>query len=601
MKEPMLYDLGTTRTVIDVFGGYNRNLRIGDGEFSDMKNMSSDSYPVLSPRGKRGLYKANVNVHGMVGRESLWYISGSKIVNGSNAYEMGFSADEDVIGKRQLINMGAYIIIMPDKKYINTANTEDRGDIEATFTPTYGSIALSLCNYDGSLEYDIDVSSPTEPTENLTDGFGWIDTSSDPHVYKQYDEKNERFVTVADTYIRMSFTDIPGADLFNAGDTIEIAGIQDEEYSYINGKYLIEAVPNVSSFVIKGIIDEHTPIISVNDNSFNISRKLPIMDFVTESGNRLWGCRYGQNAEGEWVNEIYASKLGDFKNFYSFSGIASDSYAVSIGTDGPFTGAISFRGYPTFFKESGMHIIYGDYPAQYSLQSITCDGVQKGSEKSLAIISDNLFYKSRNGICVYDGSLPTVISSAFGSERYSSAVGSGYLKKYYVSMKNDRTETWELFVFDTSLGLWHKEDARETVYFAACKETASGRDELFTVCKDENGNMEDMIYTLGGSGFAREERVSWFAETGEIGVDSPDRKYISSVEVRMSMDIDSRMYIFIQYDSTGEFVQAANIAGINLRSFNVPIRPRRCDHFKLKFIGEGNVRIYSLTKNMMSF
>ena len=32
------------------------------------------------------------------------------------------------------------------------------------------------------------------------------------------------------------------------------------------------------------------------------------MDYVVQSGNRLWGCKYGM-ADGRAVNEIYASKF----------------------------------------------------------------------------------------------------------------------------------------------------------------------------------------------------------------------------------------------------------------------------------------------------
>ena len=55
MKYPKLRVTETSRQMVDTFKGYNHNLRIGDGEFFDMRNMTSDYYPVLSPRGKRGV------------------------------------------------------------------------------------------------------------------------------------------------------------------------------------------------------------------------------------------------------------------------------------------------------------------------------------------------------------------------------------------------------------------------------------------------------------------------------------------------------------------------------------------------------------------
>lgn len=54
MRHPMLTDIGNQKNFIDVFGGYNHNLRISDAEFYDMENLSSDGYPMLSTRPPRG-------------------------------------------------------------------------------------------------------------------------------------------------------------------------------------------------------------------------------------------------------------------------------------------------------------------------------------------------------------------------------------------------------------------------------------------------------------------------------------------------------------------------------------------------------------------
>ena len=54
MRYPTLIDIGNQKNFIDVFGGYNHNLRITDGEFYDMENLSSDGYPMLSVRPPRG-------------------------------------------------------------------------------------------------------------------------------------------------------------------------------------------------------------------------------------------------------------------------------------------------------------------------------------------------------------------------------------------------------------------------------------------------------------------------------------------------------------------------------------------------------------------
>ena len=65
MNYPKLNVLNTSRQMVDIFKGYNHNLRINDGEFFDMKNMTSDSYPVLSPIGKRGSYASPASPTGL--------------------------------------------------------------------------------------------------------------------------------------------------------------------------------------------------------------------------------------------------------------------------------------------------------------------------------------------------------------------------------------------------------------------------------------------------------------------------------------------------------------------------------------------------------
>ena len=56
MKYPTLRVQQSSRDMVDVFRGYNHNLRIGEDEFYDMKNMTSDFYPVMAPTKPRGLY-----------------------------------------------------------------------------------------------------------------------------------------------------------------------------------------------------------------------------------------------------------------------------------------------------------------------------------------------------------------------------------------------------------------------------------------------------------------------------------------------------------------------------------------------------------------
>ena len=74
MQYPTLSELYTKRDMVDTFKGYNRNLRIGTGEFHDMKNLTSSYYPVLSPRGERGTYAVPTERYtGILAKDTLCY------------------------------------------------------------------------------------------------------------------------------------------------------------------------------------------------------------------------------------------------------------------------------------------------------------------------------------------------------------------------------------------------------------------------------------------------------------------------------------------------------------------------------------------------
>lgn len=586
MRYPMLYSKDNSRQMVDTFKGYNHNLRIGDGEFFDMKNMTSDHYPVLSPRGKRGVYASPYSPNGLIAKDALCYVDGTKFVINEKPVEMGLN-DEP----KQLISMGAYVIIMPDKKYINTLNLTDFGNIEASFQAT--SASYEMCKVDGSAYSNV-IKAPDAPKEPENMQL-WIDTSSTPHVLKQYSETSSVWNQVPTTYVKISAPGI--AAPFSQYDAVKLTGLPEQitQLKDIEGQvcplWAVHRDPGDTSeenprvegtldyIVIVGMLDEAVTY----ESQLCLERSMPVMDFVVEAGNRLYGCRYGPAANGEVVNEIYASKLGDFRNWNCFMQISTDSWVGGVGTDGQFTGAITHMGQPLFFKENYVHKVYGNYPANFQIQTTACNGVQMGCNKSLAIVNATLFYKARNAVCAYDGSLPTEASYALGNEAYGDAVGGSHGSKYYISMK-DNFGAYNLFVFDAAKGMWHKEDDLKVDCFCSC------RGEMYAIS-------DGKIITMLGSGTPG-ETVNWMAETGEIGISSPDMKYVSRITVRMSMDIGSEVRISAQYDFNDEWEPLCALRSTNLRSFSIPIRPKRCDHMRLRIEGDGMVKIYSITKTI---
>lgn len=571
MKLPYLNEIKSSREFIDVFRGYNHNLRIGDGEFYDMKNLSSDKYPVLSTRQARGVeYSSSQTLNGIIAKDELWHVEGKNLYVGDKLMyinnNLTLSLSE---GPKQLVSMGAYIIIFPDAKYVNTVPKDDGyysyGSIESTIEYTDALVCPS--DKYGIYEYKNITKSATQPAASSY-GDVWIDTANIWHRYTTGWE-----IISTPSHVKLKAEGLGG--IGEKGDTVNISYILG-----LSGEY--EIVHKDDDYIIiEAVLDKSTSYGTVK-----FRRPIPKMDFVVASGNRLWGCRYGENNRGEEVNEIYASKLGDFKQWYSFEGISTDSYFASLGCDGPFTGAATYLGNPIFFKENHMIRVYGDYPANYHIDTSECRGVQSGCEGSIATINEILYYKTRSGICAFDGSLPVDISAPLGDERYSNAVAGTLGNKYYISMK-DRRGAYNLFVYDTVKGLWHREDDTEATYFAEYD------GDLYYIDRATN-----QIRSVRGSGVRDESPISWMAETGVIGLDSPDKKYVSRIDVRIGLDVGSVARVWAQYDSGGDWELICTLKGTSLRSFSAPIRPKRCDHMKLRFEGVGDVTIFSICKTV---
>lgn len=573
------------RRVTDVFAGYNHNLRINEGEFYDEENLCSDDYPLLSTRRHRGVYAAPAAAQGLIAKDALCYVDGTEFVINEKRIEMGLSTEAEMCPK-SLVSMGAYVIILPDRKYINTADLSDFGSIEASYT-SVSDVTFNLCTVDGAR---LDVIAGAAAPENPKNGEYWLDTSATPHTLKVYSETSAMWMSVVTTYVKISATGI--GTQFEQYDGVTISGIVKAGVKDLNGSAIIWA-KDENYIVVVGILDTEITQ-TAEEGAVTISRKMPEMDFVIESGNRLWGCKYGM-VDGKTVNEIYASKLGDFRNWNCFMGISTDSYAASCGTDGQWTGAITHLGYPLFFKETCLHKVYGTAPSSYQIQTTACRGVQKGSGKSLAIVNEVLYYKSRGGVCAYDGSLPTEISDAFGGVLYSDAVGGGHRNKYYLSMK-DSGGIWNLFVYDARLGVWHREDNTHANAWCSC------RDEMYYI-----DAADGKIRTVLGSGQTETEKIQWRAETGLFvsvlsSAKYPDyaagKKYVGRLMLRMTLDPGATMQAYVEYDSSGVWEQLWSMTGKTLQTFTFPVRPRRCDHFRLRLVGQGGAKLYSLTKTL---
>lgn len=558
MEMPTLRRLWTSRRTVDAFGGLNRSPRTGEGEFAQMENLSSDFYPVLAPCPPREQLDIT-GVTSLGAGQRLFYTQGTELVLGDRRIDLGLSPD----GNKILVKMGAYVVVFPDKKYASTLENGDCGSLEARFE--VANAVLTPCTLEGAdrIPDYIQSAEPLSP-EN---GTLWLDTAASPAVLKEWSAASNLWAAVETAYVRI---EAPGIGVpFRQYDGVTLSGAE-----ALDGANVIWQAGSDFA-VVSGVLEGQKHM-----RGLVLSRTVPEMDYVIECGNRLWGCRAGTDRLGNPVNEIYASKLGDFRNWNCFMGLSTDSYAVTVGTQGPFTGAITYLGNPLFFKEDCLYKIYGSYPAAFHVQSTACRGVAQGGGESLAIVGETLFYKSPMGVCAYDGSLPAEVGRNLGFDPLEGGVGAGFGGKYFLSLQ-EHTGTDALYVYDKLLGQWH----RETGFGA--RQMVSHAGKLYGL--DKNGGL---WLLRGGKSRAR---VKWMARTGRISGWDGKRMVLKSLELQLLLANRARMDISVRYDDRGAWERIGTLTGSD-RRFLLPIRPKPCSHLELLLEGEGDIRLLSLTR-----
>ena len=608
MNVSYMTPIPSTTETIDIFKGYNRNERIADNEFSDMLNMSSDKYPLLAPRSQR--CSETIDIQGVV--RAIKHINNNlyavvEEIGGnlkiyekeSEGWKVVKEFDNQYAGApRNVVVMGAMLIIFPDNVYYNTvaeyapntpvgAREHKSGKLSAV-TETdkkndNNCAVFSLCKKDGTgILYKTE--KPEVPDENDY----WLDGTGSEAQLKKW--SGDSWITEPTTFTKIKLPQIK--DKFKEGDGVKLTYYPNQieqpiptETSVIIEKVYDDTEGYGDYFVVRGILDY------IEDERYycKIERTVPEMDFVIDCNNRLWGCRSGYGGDKmTFVNEIYASALGDPTNWNVFEGTSMDSYIMSLGSSGDFTGAVSHRGYPLFFKENYIHKIYGTSPSSFQLQTVEAPGVQKGSSKSLAVLNEVLYYKATDSVYAYESSLPVNIGAALGKQRLYSCKAIGHDNKYYMYTSGE--DGASLFVYDTSLGLWHKED------LPVWLDAFTTADAVGFVVQEDGVNKIIYEKYIKDIGAEAEDAFDWHAESGILGLAYNESKKLRKFTVRMTVPYGSRVKILVEYDSSGRWEQVFSKTGTSLKAIEIPILAKKCDHFRIRFEGNGEAKIYSITK-----
>ncbi len=521
------------------FKGYDIQNVIDPGSMRDMRNLSSDEYPSIYQRKKRGVYSAEYEHPNTIlarneklavcDNTSFWY-------DGERIFDFELEYD----GERQMQAINTRIVIFPDKLYYNT-ETGEYGELGCEANPTRVSF--------------------------------------------------HKDATTKETCATFTMPEGENLEGFKKHDTVNFEGMSPEIVGYTNGENnnvkhaIIERIDydNNKMYFAEGVINYPTENeadfsdTGESGSGFTIEREIPDLDFILEYSNRLYGCK---------GSTIYVSKLGDPTNWFFYgTGTAESSYAVDVSSDGDFTGIAPYPTHIVFFKENCMHKLYGYKPSNYQLITTQCLGLEKGSHRSVQLVNGTIFYKSREGIMVYTGDTPSSISKNFGKVKYDNAVSGTDNLKYYVSMHDKGNDKWYMFVYDIERGFWHIEDNTHAGDFAFI-------DNQLVFTDIDKG---EIITTSGTEDNIEEGPIEWYAKFGEFDEFIENKKVYSKICMRLKMEENSSLAAWISVDG-GAWESVYKLDTFFRRSVEMPIVPRRCDKFAILLTGTGYCKIESMVR-----
>lgn len=223
MRLPYINNIPAIKKTIGQFGGLNEEKQIAENQFSDMKNMSSRFFPAIGTRESRGeVIKTLSKPNGLYYKNKLAYVDGTDLFYGENIVA------QVVDSKKQMVGMGAWLCVFPDKIAYNIQTGEVK-QMERTWQQ-----------------------SGLATIEPLATGSSFIKITSSGigECFEKYDA-----VTIS------------GCSM----DINKTAVIQDKDTDFI---------------VIIAAIDRSIS----QESGITVKKTVPDMDFVTELDNRLWGC-----------------------------------------------------------------------------------------------------------------------------------------------------------------------------------------------------------------------------------------------------------------------------------------------------------------------
>ena len=556
--------------------GISRVSKASDGYLYRAENMTNKAYPYLAARGRRAVIRPMASCDGFCGDDTLIWVENGKLFYGGNEVPGVYLT----AGKKQILRLGSYVLIFPDGIYWNISEPQDFGNISASFTAEDG-VSVSMVDENGQTVSGFYIVSKLPDTAESGELCALVSGDEAP-VIKRFDGYS--FKTVK-TFIKLMAAGISAG--FQVGDTVECAGLE----KYVGDHFtVVGKEANV-------LYCEGVTLSSGTAQNVTLSRLMPYYDHLAVSGNRLYAVRRGYDRMGEFVSRIYASANGDPRNWSIYSG----GMIAECDLHDEFTAVSDYLGMPVVFTENALAEVR-EKNGEMLLTSVVGCGVEKGAADSCRTIGYRLYYKGNIGVCTYDGSYPKCISVGLenglkiSTEGAPSAAHNGF---YYIKL-SDINEKEAIYIYNTFDKLWQKENDPGVISFAV----RGGK--LYAYFEDprsENEKCGIMLFGYDETDEATnsycsalgypipEDTVSWYCESGKLGVNELVGMYPVRLTVRVNVRDGGDMAVSLLYDDSEVAERAVSLPKRTVGAVTLPIAIKKCDTVRVRFSGHGDCEI----------
>lgn len=579
------------------FGGLKHCRSCSDGEIYDMDNITLDEFPLIKTRKPRKRF-ASINREFVV---DFYADNGQVLYTNTNGdlfiHGIGKMAKNLQNGRKKFVRFGNRVVVLPDKILLNmTYKILGILDFVSELPETGNTFgdAYAVSNFQTEWSHR---------NIYVWNGNEWIFMRQFDQPMSISDQRNQPLIG---TYVSGNYGTLNSVLMGNSagvylnrgwkvGDAVKISGCTKVEKN--NKTVIIRDIVDVEAGALFVFSDYAFETPDSSENAYNeegiitLERVVPDMDFMFECNNRLWG------AKGK---TIYASKLGDPTNWYFFDGLSIDSWSIDTQSKGNIVGGWGDY-YPYFLREDGMTIVCGSVPSGYQCYDKSAvPGLKKGEERSIAHAGAYTLWLSREGMVLFGDDTGRIMKDIFRDWDLNDikAVSAG--TKAYFLCWTEKEHNYEMdhviFCFDSRTGLWEKQDG------ARYTELAYDGGVLYGLMPAEERS--DINILNGGTELQENDETEIYSNVqfGDFYSDTENRKATDLLLLRLEMEPNAELDVYIKYDSCAEYELLETISGgengIRKRTIDIPITPRRCDHYHIMLMGHGQWTLYAMSRNI---